>query len=261
MIFPHYELSLLTKAIPYPNLTIASRHVGLSQPQLSRILQKLEHTLDVTLLNRSSKKRSTWTKAAYDLADFYSEKEKNLTRELNEVCQSSGIPKNIRMTTLEGLADIGVSCSNHLLSTEEIDVVEVDIHDLTELHDNLEASRYDLAIASTLPESKEMFHAYKIGWQKLQAYGKETNIAVLSSFEARLNNPTSQKKKIISNSLAVRKNWVDRYGGQTSAPTPVYTETQKPSDGLDVYIVINKATGPKFQKLITTWLDSLPKKI
>ena len=67
------ELSLLSKAIAYPNLSTASVQIGVSQPQLSRTIMKLEHELKVVLLERQSRRHSTWTPMAYKLAEMFLE--------------------------------------------------------------------------------------------------------------------------------------------------------------------------------------------
>ena len=50
-----HEFSVLRRAVAYKNLTAASQNIGISQPQLSRIVAKLEQELDVKLLNRDRK--------------------------------------------------------------------------------------------------------------------------------------------------------------------------------------------------------------
>ncbi|MHA0112066.1 LysR family transcriptional regulator, partial [Klebsiella pneumoniae] len=67
-----WDLSVLTRATQYANLSIAADHVGISQPQLSRIVAKLEDQLGLILLDRESRRKSAWTPAAHRLADIYS---------------------------------------------------------------------------------------------------------------------------------------------------------------------------------------------
>ena len=62
-----YELSVLSKAVMHRNLSLAAVHVGLSQPQLSRLIQKLEGELRVVLLDRASRRKSGWTPVAHEL--------------------------------------------------------------------------------------------------------------------------------------------------------------------------------------------------
>ena len=57
----YYELGVLAKAVNFKNLSAAALHVGLSQPQLSRIIAKIEEELKIVLLDRSAKRKSGWT--------------------------------------------------------------------------------------------------------------------------------------------------------------------------------------------------------
>jgi DNA-binding transcriptional LysR family regulator len=66
-----WELSVISRAVAYKNLSSAAAHVGLSQPQLSRIVQKVEKNLQVQLLDRSSRRSSSWQPIALQLAEIY----------------------------------------------------------------------------------------------------------------------------------------------------------------------------------------------
>jgi DNA-binding transcriptional LysR family regulator len=80
-----HELSVLTRAVAYKNLSGASQHVGLSQPQLSRIVKKIEETFSIVLLDRGAKRNATWTPTAHRLADFYLKKMRVFERELETI--------------------------------------------------------------------------------------------------------------------------------------------------------------------------------
>ena len=56
MEYLSWDLAILSRATHYPNLSIASTHVGLSQPQLSRIVAKLEEQYGVQLLDREARR-------------------------------------------------------------------------------------------------------------------------------------------------------------------------------------------------------------
>src|SRR5947209_3185861 len=67
----NYPLSVLAKAVAYRNLSSASLHVGLSQPQLSRLISQIEKELGVELLDRKVKRKSSWTPQAMKLAELF----------------------------------------------------------------------------------------------------------------------------------------------------------------------------------------------
>src|SRR4051812_3529845 len=87
----YYELSVLTKAIHFKNLSAAALHVGLSQPQLSRIIAKIEEELKIVLLDRSAKRKSGWTPAAFNLADVFDKSAKRLETELSIITNNQMI--------------------------------------------------------------------------------------------------------------------------------------------------------------------------
>src|SRR5690606_13535732 len=65
MLSLNWDLTVLSRAIQYNNLSGAAQHVGISQPQLSRIVSRLESELGVPLLNRETRRHSTWTAQAH----------------------------------------------------------------------------------------------------------------------------------------------------------------------------------------------------
>ena len=78
----YYELSVLGKAIHFKNLSAAALHVGLSQPQLSRIIAKIEDELKIILLDRSAKRKSGWTPVAFQLSLMFEKSSRHLDAEL-----------------------------------------------------------------------------------------------------------------------------------------------------------------------------------
>src|SRR6476620_7479680 len=98
----HWQLSVLSKAIHYKNLSGAAAHVGLSQPQLSRIVSRLEGELGVVLLDRAARRKSGWTPIAYKIADTYFRTSRKLTQSLLQL-KSDDQVNQLSIGTLEGL--------------------------------------------------------------------------------------------------------------------------------------------------------------
>src|SRR5687767_14472141 len=101
------ELSLLSRAILYPNLSTASVQIGVSQPQLSRVVMKLEQELKVVLLERQSRRHSTWTPMAYRLSEMYADLSHKFDSRLKEIIEGES-PTHIKIGTLEGLLGFAV---------------------------------------------------------------------------------------------------------------------------------------------------------
>ena len=102
--FLSHEWNTLCKCVAFANLTSASQHVGISQPQLSRILKKLEDQLGIELLDRHSPRASCWTPAARTLVNLLQRSNLFLT---SEVQRELGLAKEVtlRVACLEGLAE------------------------------------------------------------------------------------------------------------------------------------------------------------
>src|SRR5476649_2133312 len=114
MDYLSWDLSILSRATAYENLSRASAHVGLSQPQLSRIVAKLEESLGLTLLDRESRRKSSWTPAAYRLAEIYQGTVQAFNAEIATL--ATGLtPRELRIGTLEGLVPTAMAFVKQLL--------------------------------------------------------------------------------------------------------------------------------------------------
>src|ERR1035437_5882703 len=103
-----YALSLLSRAVAFRNLSSASLHVGLSQPQLSRLIAKLEAELGMELLDRKVKRKSNWTPQAIQLAELFTQNQRRLENSIRGL-QTNQRARQIHIGTLEGLAEVAVS--------------------------------------------------------------------------------------------------------------------------------------------------------
>src|SRR3989344_761060 len=97
-----HELTVLSKAVAHKNLSGASAHVGLSQPQLSRIVKRIEESFSVVLLDRSAKRSAAWTPIAHRLAEFFQKKMRIFDHELEALIRAVET-KQVQVGCLEGL--------------------------------------------------------------------------------------------------------------------------------------------------------------
>src|SRR5690606_36427305 len=132
-------------------------HVGLSQPQMSRLINQLERELNVTLLDRSVKRKSGWTAAAFRLADVYSQSSRKLQSSLRSLVESQ-MPTHVSIGTLEGLRRLTVQIANHLLSNSKIVLVEIDVFDQNELEQKFLNGDLDLIVSSRNPTRQKLKH-------------------------------------------------------------------------------------------------------
>jgi len=250
----HWPLSVLGKAIHYKNLSAAANHIGLSQPQLSRLIAKLEDELGVVLLDRAARRKSGWTPVAYKVADVYFRNSRKLSAALQEV-QSEDLIQHVSFGTLEGLVPMAIELCQSMLNDTKIPVVELNVYDLSELEEKFEKDELDLILTCREPGRAKYRHLRALGWQDLRIVDAENNKAaslegaelkVLSPFEhanliqtgkrnasKREKDETSDSRMLVSNSLAIRKLYIEKFGGRGQVPSRVFsnrpgTETEQP---------------------------------
>ena len=218
----HWPLSVLSKAVHFKNLTSASAHVGLSQPQLSRLVSQLEKEFNITLLDRAARRKSGWTPTAFQLAEIYSKNSRRLQDALHEALEAQ-IPQHVRIGTLEGLSYIGINLSKVLFEKSKVEHVELDIYDQDGLEKRFLNGDLDLILTSRSPGKQKYKHIYELGYQNFKSVDTQTELAVLSPYEYQSLKRKNEEgeRMFISNSLAIRKTWLDKNGGVGKIPADV----------------------------------------
>lgn len=215
-----HELEVLSRAVGYKNLSGASMHVGLSQPQLSRIVRKIEDALEVVILDRSAKRNATWTPTAYKLSEFYSKKMRSFDAELGALIGSTQL-KELKVGTLEGLAGVALQFTHGLFEQAGVRLIEVDVFDLDRLEELFTRGELDLVFSSREPGRKKFRNCRELGVQSLDRVHSNARFEVMSTFEygTKRDKLKSAEKVLISNSLAIRRDWFTRFGGTGTVPS------------------------------------------
>lgn len=248
----YYELSVLAKAINFKNLSAAALHVGLSQPQLSRIIAKIEDELKIVLLDRSAKRKSGWTAVAFQLAEIFEKSSRRLEVEMQGISNNQMVGE-LHIGTLEGLSDFALNTSR--LCFEEVGVkkITLDIFDLNELEANFLSGNLDLIFTSKSPGRQKFKYLTELGFQKLERIESSKKFAVLSSFEygrANKKELESFPHLFVSNSLSMRRAWFDKHGGTGHMPTE--TKKGKVKDAEPVMMIGSELLSPILWENITT---------
>lgn len=220
----HYawELSILKKAIQFPNLSTASEKIGVSQPQLSRMIAKLEQELKLVLLERQSKRHSAWTKEAFAIADIYFDVSSRFEERLASMHAEVKVNK-IKIGTLEGLIPYAMELVHFLIDKKDLKMVEFNVYDKDKLEEKFLKSELDLIF--TTWDTRKRKHKYEImlGYQTLQQIKKNEKYLVKSTFEYSLTTSKKRGKDdapiIVSNSLEIRKLWLNKFGGTGTLPS------------------------------------------
>jgi len=242
----HWELSILTQAVAYGNLSGASIHVGLSQPQLSRIVAKIESELKVVLLDRTARRKSSWTPTALRLSEVYSKNMRLLTSDISQVLQGSQ-PTILKVGTLEGFSELALEFCRKVFETTSIRMLELDVYDLSLLEENFFKGALDIIFSFREPGRKKYNFLRSLGFQTID-YIENGPIQVLSPFEyssaGRKKKELKDKKIVLSNSLEIRKKWINDFQGTGIIPSQIRREGRmKERDGR-VYMIGSDQLGP-----------------
>jgi hypothetical protein len=233
----HWPLTILSKAVHFKNLTGASAHVGLSQPQLSRLISQLEKEFDVSLLDRSTKRKSAWTPAAHRLAEVYTASARKLQTSIHEVIAAQ-IPSQIHIGALEGLSEIAMHIAHDLLANSRINEVELNIYDQNDLEEKFFNGDLDLIFTSRTPGKQKFKHVCELGFQSLDQIENDSPFTVLSGYEYGVLKKKPENKLLVSNSLSVRRHWLNHFGGTGILPSHV--KKAKGKDLLPVLIIASE---------------------
>ena len=178
----HWQLSVLSKAIHYKNLSGAASHVGLSQPQLSRIISRLESELGVVLLDRTVRRKSGWTPVAYKIAETYFRNSRKLTQDLQQL-KSGDQMTQLTIGILEGLIPTATEFCRQLLEQPQLTLIELNVYDLSELEERFEKDELDLVFTCREPGKHKYRYVRSLGYQVITQLSANSPIKVFSQFE------------------------------------------------------------------------------
>ncbi|MDA9951703.1 LysR family transcriptional regulator [Oligoflexaceae bacterium] len=258
----NWDLSVLNRSVAYGNLSSASSHVGLSQPQLSRIVAKLEDQFNVVLLDRDAKRKSSWTPAAHKLSELYGQTQRRFFSDIYQYIEGSQ-PTFIRIGCLEGLAKVGMEFAKGVIDNLPIQIVELHTFDLSILEEKFLKGSLDFVLTSREPGLKKFKHRKMLGFQTLiPTKGQENSedYDVLSSFHFSKNHQSNQppvKKTIVSNSLYIRQQWIEQYGGETVLPSKIRSQSENTSAEVSVILLGLDHFTPSFWKNIEGYAPGL----
>jgi hypothetical protein len=156
--------------------------------------------------------------------------------------------------TLEGLIPLAVKFGNHVLSQTAIETVDLNVYDFNGLEERFFRGDLDFIFTAREPGRKKYQYSKFLGYQSLELVESNPKFHVMSSFEFGVTeikmsrhgrskkNAESQPKTLISNSLSVRRQWLEECGGVGTLPLPVRaskkptTTTQKIVEEDEVFL-------------------------
>jgi DNA-binding transcriptional LysR family regulator len=256
MALPSYELGILNRSVHFKNLSAAAQQVGISQPQLSRIIARLEKEFHLQLLDRTSKRHATWTPTAIELAKNFDTATRRLQEDILRTTNDAE-PKTLKIGSLEGLAPIAVEYSEKLLKSPFLQDIHLDIHDVIDLEKMFLEGSLDIILTQRVPGRKKYKFLQHLGYQLLKYEGKSTQFEILSDyqlFSQKEKKNLAPQRQLVSNSLLVRKLWIDKGLGTGRLPSSVYKNMPRDSKSLDkpedVLMIANDNFSEKLWRLI-----------
>lgn len=244
----YWPLEVLSRSVHYPNLSTAAEHVGLSQSQLSRVLKQLETYFGCQLLDRKIKRKSMWTPKALELAEIFLTHHQRLQNQF-QLLKNQQHVHELSMVCLEGLIEHGARLLNKVSKQLSIPTIRLDVFDLDELEERYLREEYDLLLSIRIPNRTKPKYQYTLGFQNPEVRStKNQATSVLSLFEAhqKQSNKKKTNKKVISNSLLVRKVWVEKYGGSGVFPS----EELKPRGEIEVSLLAQPSLPEHIWKIL-----------
>lgn len=246
-----YELGVLAKSVQHKNLSAASAHVGLSQPQLSRVISKIEKELNIILLDRAARRKSGWTHLAQDLALAYSKGFGRLEAEILSLAQERELTE-LHVGTLEGLSGIAMKFAQDCFSDLKMKCVYLDVLDFAELDSQFLNQSLDLAITVKIPGSRKFGHVLEIGYQQVEKVNSDKSTIVLSPYEFTAHEKKALEPNVhalVSNSLDIRRRWLKENGG--TGIIPVDAKTGKGKGQYTIYVLGSELLSPRLWQKIT----------
>lgn len=256
MEYLNWELSVLSRAVAYTNLSGAASHVGLSQPQLSRIVARIEGQMGVNLLDREARRRSAWTPAAYRISEIYTTCLQQFRGDVQNLVQGSQL-NHIRIGTLEGLTSIALQFAHFLFEKTGVKLLELTVEDLNELEESFGKRNIDVLFTFREPGRRKFKYVKKLGYQTLEPPTAGKGIRVMSSFEYGTEmqkvDPANSPRMLVSNSLEVRRNWIAKFGGHGILPSDVRREKSGKTGEVPVIVVGSEDLPAAFWEKVSTY--------
>ena len=128
------------------------------------------------------------------------------------------------------MAKIAIELSHELFAKDSFERVELDIHDVGDLEEHFFRGHYDIIFSFREPGNRKFRYSETVGYQRFDRVENTKGVFVGSHFEAR--NLQSKKSKtklklVVSNSLIVRREWLENWGGHGSLPGGVRKSRQE----------------------------------
>jgi len=252
---------VLSRSVSYANLSGAATHVGLSQPQLSRIVRRLEDQLKVTLLDRRVRKLAAWTPQARQLARLWARNLQVFEAEVRSLGEPVW-PKHLRVGTESGLVPTASEFAHFLFERFGVEKIEFDVLEPEELEGGCLSG--DLHFICVSRESRRRVSKFtrRLGWQILAPAGETAGVRVLARSEPRETEVGERIRRsrgqdpifrtIVSDSFEVRKHWIEDRGAGGWMPVGLKTRGSASKHKRPVLLLGSRAVDPRLWDIVAS---------
>jgi LysR family transcriptional regulator, transcriptional activator for aaeXAB operon len=175
------------------------------------------------LLDRTTKRKSGWLPSAFQLAEVFQQTQRKLSLDIENLQMGQAFT-HLRIGALEGLSELAIRFCHRLFDKLKISVIELDVFDIMEMESLFESQKFDVIFTFREIGKKKYRYSVILGYQELTRRGSGS-VEVVSPFEYEKSygKPKQRSKKqfLISNSLNIRKTWIESKSGAGIVPSEV----------------------------------------
>lgn len=240
-----YELTVLARAVHHKNLSAAAVHVGLSQPQLSRLVAKIESELNIIILDRTARRKSGWTPLAHELALTFTKGMGRLETEILALAQDREVTE-LHVGSLEGLSGIATQFAKSCFDQLGIKLIYLDLLDFRDLDAEFLSGNLDLIFTVKSPSKQKYNHMLEVGFQQMEKVNSDPTTLVCSPFEyagLEKREIESVSHALVSNSLGLREQWLHSIGG--AGIIPVDAKKGRGKGPYSIYLIGSDLLSPR----------------
>ena len=161
------------------------------------------------------------------MAQVFEASQRRLMHSVDELRENTQ-PTRLHIGTLEGLSDIAMESAHRVLQTTSVEFLQLDVLELAEIETQFLSGGIDLAFTSRVPSHRKLEKVIELGKQSFDKYRNHWDYGVFSPFEYAKQNLELSKKTIVSNSLNIRRQWLETHGGVGQVPGAIGKKGELP---------------------------------
>jgi hypothetical protein len=138
-----------------------------------------------------------------------------------------------------------------LMDRDSVQLTQLNVYDLDALEEEFLKENLDFIFTVREPSKKKFTHIKLLGTQQTETVNKSSKYRVMSPFEYGSQKKKSKSAKtLISNSLVIRRQWLEKIGGQGYLPGELQERVSR-GGGHDVLLIGSETVPEK------VWTDVL----